>query len=156
MLFCSFIMSLAFAQTERLSQSHANLSKVQAITISPGLVSVLEFPQNIIEVRVGNPRALKVAISQVSPKELTLFLTSSNAGPSNLIVRADKKIYVFDVIPSKVNHQDYLKIRGGYSSPDFVGRNIQSSEHGVISPTSKINKSSSPTMKNSKVMRVGP
>lgn len=120
MLYFSLFLSLAFAQTERISTVNHNLAKVDKIYIAAGLVSVLEFPQNIIEVRVGDVSSVKVAISQVSPKEMTVYLSSSASKATNLIVRAEKKIYVFDIIPSKSNHQDYVKIRGNFGSPSMT------------------------------------
>jgi hypothetical protein len=100
---------------DRISRSIANLSLPQVVYVSPGLVSLIEFPQNIIEVRVGNPKSLKAVISQVSPKELTIYLASSASQPSNLIVRSEKRVFVFDIVPSKSNHQDYVKISGSFS-----------------------------------------
>lgn len=117
MLFFSLIMNLAFGQTERISTINHNLAKVDKIYVAAGLVSVLEFPQNIIEVRVGDVSSVKVAISQVSPKEMTVYLSSSASKATNIIVRAEKKIYVFDIIPNRSNHQDYVKIRGNFGSP---------------------------------------
>ncbi len=70
-------------------------------------------PQNIIEVRIGNPNDLKGVISQVSPKEITLFFKTSNVSATNLILRSDRKVYVFDIIPSQNKHQDYVKISSG-------------------------------------------
>lgn len=136
MLFFSLFLNLAFAQTERISTVNHNLATVDKIYIAAGLVSVLEFPQNIIEVRVGDVSSVKVAISQVSPKEMTVYLSSSASKATNIIVRAEKKIYVFDIIPSKNNHQDYVKIRGNFGSPNLS--NTISNEKSVrIEPVQK-------------------
>jgi type IV secretory pathway VirB9-like protein len=97
----------------RIESLHKNIGESSKIYIKPGLVTVLEMPQNIIEVRVGNPNDLKGVISQVSPKEITLFLKNSNAIPTNLILRSDRKMYVFDIIPSVSKHQDYIKVSSG-------------------------------------------
>lgn len=121
MLKCSLLFLLlptySFAAPDRLSLKQKDLSAVETIFVSPGLVSVIEFPNNIIEVRIGSPETLKVAISQVSPKEITVYLSTSAATPSNLIVRSDRKIYVFDIVPSRTTHQDYIKLSGTYNSP---------------------------------------
>ena len=133
-MFYSLILSLAFAQTPRLSTNQFDLSKVANIRISPGLVSVLEFPQNIIEVRVGNPKSIKALISQVSPKELTLFLSSSLSQPSNLIVRSEKRVFVFDIVPSRNNHQDYYKISSAYGSPNSESNHKKLIAQSSLSP----------------------
>lgn len=119
MLFFNLIISTAFAQTERVSSINHNLSAVDKIYVTAGLASVVEFPKNIIEVRVGDSQSVKALISQVSPKELTVYLSSTASKASNLIVRADKKVYVFDIVPSTTNHQDYVKIKGSFGSPSF-------------------------------------
>lgn len=121
MWFFNILLTSAFAQTPRISSTNHNLSSVDKIYVSAGLVSVLEFPQNIIEVRVGDIGSVKAIISQTSPKELTVYLSNSQAKASNLIVRAEKKVYVFDIVPSATNHQDYVKIKGSFGSPSYSG-----------------------------------
>lgn len=137
MAFFSLLLTFAFAQTPRISSTSYNLSTVDKIFVSPGLVTVLEFPQNIMEVRVGDLNSVKAIISKNSPKELTVYLSSSSARASNVIVRAEKKIYVFDVVPSKSNHQDYVKIRGSYGSPTQIER-LSVTQAFKIEPTTKI------------------
>lgn len=119
MWFYSLLIYTAFARTDRISTISHNLASVDKVYVAAGLVSVLEFPQNIIEVRVGDLSSVKAVISQVSPKELTIYLSSSASKATNVIVRAEKKIYVFDIVPSSANHQDYLKIRGTFGSPNL-------------------------------------
>jgi type IV secretory pathway VirB9-like protein len=97
----------------RIESLNKNTGESSKIYIKPGLVTVLEMPQKIIEVRVGNPNYLKGVISQISPKEITLFLKNSNATPTNIILRSDRKMYVFDIIPSVSKHQDYIKVSSG-------------------------------------------
>lgn len=149
------VPAIAWGSLNRISSNHQDLSKVEKIFVSPGLVSMVEFPQNIIEVRVGSPETLKAVISQVSPKELTLYLSSSAASPSNLIVRSEKRIFVFDIVPSKSNHQDYIKIRGAYGAPESSSR-LRSLAEGKIIPESKNNSRSSQKLKNTKVVKVSP
>ncbi len=104
---------LSSANVPRIHSVYKNIGESSKIYIKPGLVTVLEMPQNIIEVRVGNPNDLKGVISQVSPKEITLYLKNSSAIPTNIILRSDRKMYVFDVIPSANKHQDYIKVSSG-------------------------------------------
>ena len=108
-----FIIGQSSYAQNRIESIHKNIGQSSKIYLKPGLVSVLEMPQNIIEVRIGNPNDLKGVISQVSPKEITLFFKTSNASATNLILRSDRKVYVFDVIPSQNKHQDYVKISSG-------------------------------------------
>ncbi len=114
------IMPIMCIAAERISSTQVNLAKSEKVMISPGLVSVIEFPQNIIEVRVGNLKSVKAIISQNSPKELTVYLSSSASIPTNIIVRAEKRIFVFDIVPSRTNHQDYIKVKGAFGAPSFI------------------------------------
>lgn len=138
MLLYKMLIAFALADTPRIESKHIDLSSASKVYLKPGLVSVFEFPQNVIEVRVGNPNELKVLVSQVSPRELTVYFKNSRVLPSNIIVRSDKKVYVFDVIPSTSRHQDFIKIRGGFSAPiDSTGLTLI--ENVTISPSSKRN-----------------
>lgn len=154
MWFFSLLLPLAFADVGRLTSAQADLSKVDKIYLSPGLVSLIEFPQNIIEVRVGNPRSVKALISQVSPKELTIYLASGTSATSNLIVRAEKRVFVFDVVPSKDNHQDYIKIRGAFGSPSFTQPKIATNKIEITPQQPK--RPTNAILTKSKTLKVGP
>lgn len=136
MWFYNLLFLIAFAQTDRISTVSHDLAHVDKIYVAAGLVSVLEFPQNIIEVRVGDLSSVKAIISQVSPKELTIYLSSSASKATNIVVRAEKKIYVFDIVPNNSNHQDYVKIRSTFGSPSFKG-NFTNQQSVKIEPTAK-------------------
>ncbi|MBC7457828.1 MAG: hypothetical protein H7235_06090 [Bdellovibrionaceae bacterium] len=116
MLLFNLLLSICFAGTPRIESKYVSAGESSKIYLKPGLVSVLEFPYPILEVRIGNPAELKGAISQVSPKEITLYLKSSHSRITNLIVRSDKKLFIFDVIPSESQHQDYVRISGSLGS----------------------------------------
>lgn len=113
------ITSVVWADVKRISSVYKDLGQVQKIYLHAGLISVVEFPQSIIEVRLGNPKSIKAHISSVSTKELTLYLNQQSVEPTNLIVKSDKRVYVFDVIPSRGSHQDYIKISGSYGTPEL-------------------------------------
>lgn len=114
MSFFSLLIGIScFAGPDRISRIQKDLTKVDRIYLAAGLVSVIELPQPIVEVRVGNPQAVKVQVSTVSPRELTIYLTQSAAPPTNLIVRTDKRAFVFDVVPSRTNHQDVVRVTSG-------------------------------------------
>ncbi|WP_413942682.1 hypothetical protein [Bdellovibrio sp. HCB-162] len=115
-------------EVKRISSIYKDLGESQKIYLHAGLISVLEFPRDIVEVRIGNPKSIKAQLSQVSPKELTLYLTQNFVEPTNIIVKSDKRFYVFDVIPSKVSHQDYIKVSGAFGGPQMAqhGRVIES------------------------------
>lgn len=96
----------------RISSQVLDLSSPHQIRIAPGLVTVLEFPDPITEVRVGLPESLKALISSVNANELTLYLAEAGGRPTNVIVRSGRRVFVFDVNPSVGTHQDFVRIRG--------------------------------------------
>lgn len=110
------LASLGWAEPARITRIDKNLHEVDRIYLAPGLVSVIEMPGPILEVRVGDPRSVRVMLSTVSPKEMTLSLGHSGASATNLIVRTDKRAFVFDLLPSRSSHQDFIKVRSGFTS----------------------------------------
>ncbi|WP_142696434.1 hypothetical protein [Bdellovibrio sp. NC01] len=101
----------------RISAINKDLSQVKKIYLHAGLVSTVEFTAPVWGVKVGNNNSIKAEISPSNPKEITLRLKYQNAEPTNMIVRIEKRVYVFDLIPSRNSHQDYVLIRGSYGSP---------------------------------------
>lgn len=117
----------------RISSVYKDLSSTQKVYLHAGLISVIEFPQNILEIRVGNTKTIKVDPSQISPKEITVQLLNEKSKPTNLIVKSEKKFYIFDIIPSSGTHQDYIKIRGAYGGPEFA-ENLKPSQSIKLGP----------------------
>ncbi len=135
----------SFAALPRIESKYLNISESSKIYIKPGLVSVLELPHNIIEVRIGNPNELKALISQVSAKELTLYFKNSHVSATNLIIKSDRKTFVFDIIPTSTKHQDYIKINGGFGTLNQSSA-FKVLESSVINPKKTVYP---PTLNNS-------
>jgi len=102
-------------QPPRIKDEVLNRYAVRKIYLSEGLVSVLEFRDEVLEVRAGNAEIVKVSFSGVNKKELTLRLLTQRLGPTNLIVRAGRNQFVFDIIPSRKVHEDVIYVRGSVS-----------------------------------------
>lgn len=102
------------ASAERLTSRSLHIGKIEKVYLAPGLVTVIDFPEEITEASVGAPQVIKQSISQVHPTELIIQLTSTKPFSTNLIVRTTKRTYVFDLVPSQTRHQDVLKVRNGY------------------------------------------
>lgn len=100
----------------RIQEEVVSTNEVRPIRLVEGMVSVLEFREKVLEVRVGNPEIAQVSFSEVSPKEVTLRLLTSKMGATNMIVRSGRRLLVFDVVPTKSTHEDFLKIRGEVQS----------------------------------------
>lgn len=133
--------SLYASEVKRLVSTNLDLSKPYKVYLSYDLVSSIKFPYPITEAKIGNPESVKVLISKTLGSELSLKLQSRSLSPTNLIVRCAKRVFVIDIIPSKSIHQDYVKITGGYSDPEYEGSDLKlvttSKYKGVLIDSSK-------------------
>ncbi len=116
-LFNIFLLLLIIpnaAAANRVSSLNMNLSKPQAVNIGPGLVTVIEFPEEVLEARVGAPSVFKVVVSPGNARELVINVGESAPYKTNLIVRTVKRTFLFDLNPSLDRHQDFIQIKSGY------------------------------------------
>ena len=116
MLLINLLFLPVFAQISRIESKRIPTQLPTKIYLKYGLVSVVDFPKDIVEVRIGNPNIVKAIISNVSGKEITLYYKVASSAATNLIVKSGKDTYVLDILPSKTNHQDFVQIRGATSS----------------------------------------
>lgn len=133
LIYLTLLCSVPALAVNRISAINKDLSQVKKIYLHAGLVSTVEFTAPVWGVKVGNNNSIKAEISPSNPKEVTLRLKYQNAEPTNMIVRVEKKVFIFDLIPSKSNHQDYVLIRGSYGAPP--------QEHVVVNSEEKKQKS---------------
>jgi hypothetical protein len=112
-------LAIAHAETTplRISSRLIDLGEVHKIFLSQGLVSVIQLPYPVTEVKVGSPDDIQTQISKTLPSELTLLLKRADAKATNLIARCGTHTFVFDLIPSHKTHQDLVRISGSYGSP---------------------------------------
>lgn len=120
---CTFMSPLisnleAFA-VSRIQSTRVDRGSVMKIQLSPGLGSLLKFPCELEEVFVGRNEGVNAQISPNSKKNLFLNLKSNALSPTNMIVKCqeDRNVFVFDVVPSKSTHQDYMEVRGAFGRP---------------------------------------
>lgn len=105
------------APPKRISSKYVDLSKVQTIYMVPGMATLIEIPENVSGIRIGDPDSIVYFKPEHPDNEVTVILKATTAKPTNLIIRGGSKKYVFDIIPSKVIHQDAIQILGAYGSP---------------------------------------
>ena len=98
----------------RISREWVSMGAVQRLLVSPGLISVVQFPFPITEIKIGAPEQVFAQMSKSMPSELTISLRRSDAHATNVIVHCGSRTFVFDIIPSRESHQDVLKIAGAY------------------------------------------
>ena len=118
-VFLCFLPSFLASSQPRISSQFFDRSKVGLIYIRPGLSSIIQFPCEIDEAKVGLKSSLDVQISKTLKSELVLSARTNLADPTNLIVRCSHGLFVFDVIANQKNHQDVIRILGGTKGPVF-------------------------------------
>ena len=116
---CIFVMLAApHAKAEdapsRIQSQIVDLGQVHAIHMAVGMVTLIQIPNAVTGIRIGNPDAVQYTRPDKPENEVTLVLKDANAKPTNLIIRSGKRIYVFDIIPSASVHQDLIEIMGYY------------------------------------------
>lgn len=114
----------SFGQVERIQSTRFDRSQVMRIYLAPGLGSLVLFPCALVEVFVGRGEDLKAQISPSDKKTLFLNLKLNSSLPTNMIAKCEpeRNVFVFDVIPSKIQHQDLVDIRNVFGRPSMMGR----------------------------------
>ena len=107
----------------RISSQIMDLGKAYPIYMVAGMATLIILPGPTTGIRTGNPESIQYFRPDKPENEVTVVLQNQNAKPTNLILRSGKKIYVFDVVPSKNIHQDVLEVVG-----DFGGAQSQSND----------------------------
>lgn len=120
---------------KRISTHTAHLGKVQPVYMVAGMATLIEVPEAVTGIRLGNPKSVEYFRPDQPENEVTLILKSAKAKPTNLIIRAGKKKYVFDIIPSTSIHQDLLEITGSTGNPEWT-----ESEPRVLLDSSEVKK----------------
>lgn len=115
----------AFGQVERIQSTRFDRSQVMRIYLAPGLGSLVIFPCALVEVFVGRGEDLKAQISPSDKKTLFLNLKLHSSLPTNMIAKCEpeRNVFIFDVIPSKSQHQDLVDIRNVFGRPSLTGLN---------------------------------
>lgn len=136
--FLLFLIS-CFSKYDRIQETSVDLSKPIPIYLSTGRSSLLDFPCSIISATAGPGRDVETHIGRTNPKEIHIYLRSSNSQNTNMIVRCDKAVFIFDIFPSKTSHQDYLKIASFYGSPEYFVQKADSVQTSDQEKNSSIN-----------------
>ena len=107
-----FFQTLNASADSRISDVRVHSYKSQKIYLSPGLVTLINFPCQTEMTVVGNEFDAKAQISPVNAKIVILNLTRIEAQATNLIVKCvnKSKQFVFDIVPSRSNHQDVVYV----------------------------------------------
>jgi|GEM_PF-2414734 len=115
--FISFFLSqTAIGKVDRISEQSMDLSKPMKIRMTPGRSSVLEFPCKISHTILGLDGDVKTTIGPDNKESMALWLSGEASKPTNIIVKCEGQIFVFDIVPTKHSHQDYVVIEDVFDS----------------------------------------
>jgi hypothetical protein len=98
----------------RISSQIMDLGRAYPVYMVAGMATLVVLPGPVTGIRTGNPESIQYFRPDKPENEVTVVLQNQNAKPTNLILRSGKKIYVFDVVPSKTVHQDVLEVVGDF------------------------------------------
>lgn len=124
----------------RISGQIVDLGKVHPIYMVPGMATLIEIPDAVTGIRMGNPDAVTYFQPAKPDNEVTLVLKDQQAKATNLIIRSGKKKYVFDIIPSSSVHQDTVEVVGAFGGAELADSEavlLDSSEMRKSKGTSK-------------------
>ncbi len=111
----------------RISSQIMDLGRAYPVYMVAGMATLLVLRGPVTGIRTGNPESIQYFRPDKPENEVTVVLKNQNAKPTNLILRSGKKIYVFDIVPSKNIHQDVLEVVG-----DFGGAQLNDSNAELI------------------------
>jgi hypothetical protein len=127
----------------------------------PGRSGLIDFPCSIISATPGPGKDVELKVGATNAKEVHIFLRTGASEPTNMIVRCQEAVFVFDIIPSTQSHQDYLQIVGYYGSPNMQGvtevkniKNETKKSSETLNAKSSLNKSSDESTKTTPVKNV--
>ena len=115
-----FSGELRAQNVKRIKSIAFNKAKVEKIFIAQGLSTLVTFNCDINEMISGNKQQVTLEGLQTNKKQMKITLAQGAAQPTNIFVKCGQKVdpYIFDIVPSRVNHQDYLKINVSYGEPE--------------------------------------
>lgn len=86
------------------------------VYIQPGRSTTIDLPCSITSAVPGTMGDLKAEIGPEKDNSLLVWLLSDRSIPTNLIVRCGIRVLVFDIVPTRNSHQDYINITSIESS----------------------------------------
>jgi type IV secretory pathway VirB9-like protein len=113
-------------ETKRIKAIAFNKGKVEPIYIAAGLSTMVTFNCDINEMIAGNEQQVTLKGSLTNKKQMIITLAQDASQPTNVFVRCGQKTdpFIFDIVPNKQKHQDYLKINIAYGEPEEEKQNL--------------------------------
>ena len=138
-----FLAILNVFANPRISSIYVDIGKPIKYFLYPGRSGLIDFPCSIISATPGPGKDIELKVGTTNAKEVHIFLRSGASEPTNMIVRCQDAVFVFDVIPSMQKHQDYLQISGYFGGPSFEGLSLKNNTNNKSKEAEKLNKTES-------------
>jgi len=110
----AFALLSFFSEGKALAESVkflvASEEKPVTLFLFPGRVSLLSLPCPVTKALTGSPNDIKAEIDKLSPTDAHILLKKWRSKPSNLILKCSDKVFLFNLIPARKSHYDYVKV----------------------------------------------
>ena len=121
------ISQIGFGKVKRISEKEVDLSKPHPIYMTAGRATLLDFPCDITPTILGLTNDITATIGPDNKNTMTLWVNSDGSQPTNMIVKCNDEVFVFDILPNRSNHQDYINIVDYYDGRFRKNRKLISS-----------------------------
>ena len=117
-----FFLSILFLipslghSVDRITDAKIDRKKPFPIYIQAGRVTTIDMPCSISYALPGSHGDVQTEIGPDKDSTLIVWLTSARSSATSVTVRCSNRIVVFDIIPSRSNHQDYINVTSFESS----------------------------------------
>ena len=95
----------------------ASEERPTTLFLFPGRVSLLSLPCPVTKALTGSPNDIKAEIDKLSPTDAHILLKKWRSEPSNLILKCSDRVFLFNLIPARKSHYDYVKILSHIETP---------------------------------------
>ena len=113
----AFFLFVKEASPEGVKFILSSEKEAETLFLFPGRVSLLSLPCPITKALTGSPSDIKAEIDRFSPKDVHILLKKWSSRPSNLILKCSNRVFLFDLIPNKKSHYDYIKVLNHIKTP---------------------------------------
>lgn len=98
------------AKAESVKFLVASEERPVTLFLFPGRVSLLSLPCPITKALTGSPNDIKAEVDDLSPKDAHILLKKWKSQPSNLILKCSERVFLFNILPTKKSHYDYVRV----------------------------------------------
>ena len=113
--FSAFAVKQAQAESVRFILASEN--KPESLFLFPGRASLLSLPCPITKALVGSSNDIKAEVDKINPQDVHILLRRWASQPSNLILKCSDRVFLFNLIPARKSHYDYVQVLSHIKPP---------------------------------------